>query len=91
MEWITYIQGPMIGLIGWAATAALTLGARKLNATEQHSMIVFAWMLWMIPALGTLVYHGLLDINAAALYCGGTTILMAILVSIATIRWRTKP
>lgn len=91
MEILTQIQGVLIGLIGWAATAVLTLGSLRLSTTEQRVMIVFCWTLWMIPALGTLVYQHLLEINTAALYCGTTTMLLGVLVSISSNRWHTKP
>lgn len=90
METLAQIQGFLIGMIGWAATVMLTLGSSKLNAAEQRAMIVFSWTLWMIPALGALVYRNLIDINAAAFLCGGTTLILALLVSISAIHWRPK-
>lgn len=91
MEVLAQIQGLLIGLIGWAATALLTLGSSRLSPAEQRAMIVFCWTLWMIPALGALVYRNLLEINAAALYCGVTTVVLALLVTLTSGRWRTKP
>lgn len=91
MELLNLGTGPLIGLIGWAATALAVLGWTRLTPVEQRAMIVFAWTLWTIPALGVLVYRGVIEINAAMLYCGATTAVLALFVSLATHRWRTRP
>ncbi len=90
MDGLAQIQGLLIGLIGWAATVVLTLNSTKLTGADQRAMIVFSWTLWMIPALGALVYRNLLAINEAAFYCIGTTLLLGIAVSVGSIRWRTR-
>lgn len=90
MDTIAHIQGVLLGLIGWAATTVIVLGSSRLATVEQRAMIVFSWTIWMIPALGTLVYRQLLDVNTAAFYCIATTIAVALLVCITAIRWRTK-
>jgi hypothetical protein len=70
-------QGILIGLIGWAATAILALGSRRLSAIEQRAMITCSWVIWMIPGVGTFVRSGALTIDAAALYIGISTALLA--------------
>ncbi|MGB9738720.1 MAG: hypothetical protein C0184_16490 [Chloroflexus aggregans] len=71
------VQGMLIGLIGWAATAILALGARRLADIEQRAMIVCSWLVWMIPGFGTFVRSGAMTIDAAALYVGISTMLLA--------------
>ncbi|ACL24691.1 hypothetical protein [Chloroflexus aggregans] len=70
-------QGILIGLIGWAATAILALGSSRLSAIEQRAMIACSWVIWMIPGVGTFVRSGALTIDAAALYIGISTALLA--------------
>jgi uncharacterized membrane protein len=91
MEILAQIQGFLIGLIGWAATAVVISDSTKLTQADQRTLTVFTWTLWMIPALGALVYRNLIDINAAAMYCVSTTLAMALLVWLSGARWRTKP
>lgn len=70
-------QGILIGLIGWAATAILALGSRRLSAIEQRAMIICSWVIWMIPGVGTFVRSGAITIDTAALYIGISTALLA--------------
>jgi uncharacterized membrane protein len=92
MEIVYQIQGVLIGLIGWAATALLTMSSSKLNAPEQRAMMVCAWAVWMIPAAGALVYRGLITADTAVIYCGTTTVLLAVLAMVSSISWRkTRP
>ncbi|MBO9310645.1 MAG: hypothetical protein J7460_01100 [Chloroflexus sp.] len=83
------LQGFLIGLIGWAATAILAIGARRLSAIEQRAVIVCSWLVWMIPGLGTFVRTGILTIDAAALFIGISTVLLAALLLIG-VRGRTR-
>lgn len=91
MEVLAQIQGVLIGLIGWSATTVLMLGSSRLTKAEQRTMIVFSWTLWMIPAMGSLVYRNLMETSTAAFYCIGTTLFLGILVSISSIRGHTRP
>lgn len=76
------VQGFLIGLIGWAATAVLALGARRLSPIEQRAVIVCSWLVWMIPGFGAFVRMGVLTIDTAALFIGLSTIILAALLLI---------
>lgn len=91
MENFNQLQSVLIGLIGWAATAVITLNASRLTVNDRRMMLVCSWMLWMIPSLGALVYRGILTTDSAALYVGASTVIMAIIVLITAIRPRTRP
>ncbi len=90
MELLSQSPGPLIGLIGWAASALVILGATRLTIVQQRVMLMFTWLLWMIPAFDTLVYRGLLPADAAVVYCGGMTVALALIISLTAIRWRTR-
>ncbi len=90
VEAIPHLQGILIALIGWTATALLALDSPKLNVIEQRAMVVFSWAAWMFLAAGALVYRGTLDANALMLYCGGTTMMLALVMSLLSFRWRTR-
>lgn len=91
MDSLFQLQSVLIGMIGWAATVIITINASRLTANDQRMMVVCSWMLWMIPSFGALVYRGLITTDAAALYCGGTTVLMGIIVLLTAVRPRTRP
>lgn len=91
MEVLAQVQGFLIGLIGWAATALLIMNSSKLTQADQRALTVFTWTLWMIPAVGSLVYRNLIDINSAVFYCISTTLVMAVFVWLTGARWHTKP
>lgn len=93
MESLFQLQSVLIGLIGWAATVVLALGSSRLTANDRRLMAVCSWMLWMIPALGTLVFRGLITTDVAALYVGGSTVLVGLVVLLTAIaaRPRTRP
>lgn len=86
------LQSPsfLLGLIGWAATAKLIFDAMELSPLQQRAMVVFTWMLWMVPAFDIIVYQGLISSNTALVYGSAVTALPAVLVSIATFRWHSK-
>lgn len=88
MEVFQELQGILIGIVGWAATALAVLSSSRLNPTERRMMVVCCWMLWMIPALGSLVYRGLLTTDVAALLCGGTTLALGMIAVLSG--WRPK-
>ena len=91
MDVLMQIQGLLIGLIGWAATAMMIVGSSRLNVNEQRAMIVCSWALWMIPAMGSLVYRGVISTDTAVIACGTSTIILAVMASLSAIRWRTRP
>lgn len=91
MDTLFQLQSVLIGMIGWAATVIITINASRLTVNDQRMMVVCSWMLWMIPAFGALVYRGLITTDAAAIYCGGTTVLMGIIVLLTAVRPRTRP
>jgi magnesium-transporting ATPase (P-type) len=91
MEELYQLQSVCIGLIGWAATSLLILGSTRLTINDRRMAIVCSWMLWLMPALGALVYRGLLTTQTAALYCGATTLIMAAIVAVSAVRPRTRP
>jgi hypothetical protein len=88
MEIVQEVQGLLIGIVGWAATALAVLSSTRLNPTERRMMVVCCWMLWMIPALGSLVYRGLITTDMAALLCGSTTIFLGMIAFFSG--WRPK-
>jgi hypothetical protein len=90
MEALYEVQGILIGIVGWAATALAVLSSSRLNPTERRMMVVCCWMLWMIPALGSLVYRGLLTTDSAALLCGSTTFLLGMIAILSSRRAKTK-
>lgn len=85
------LQSILVGLMGWAATALLVMNASRLTNNDRRAMVVCSWMLWMIPAFGALVYRGLMTTDAAALYCGATTLCLALVVIVTSVRPRTRP
>ncbi|WP_298820623.1 hypothetical protein [Chloroflexus sp.] len=76
------VQGILIGLTGWAATAIMALGTQRLSSIEQRAVIVCSWLVWMIPGFGTFVRSGAITIDTAALFIGVSTILLAALLLI---------
>lgn len=93
MESLFELQSVLIGLIGWAATVVLSLNSSRLTTNDRRLMAVCSWMLWMIPALGTLVYRGLIATDTAALYVGGSTVFVGLIVLLTAVaaRPRTRP
>jgi uncharacterized membrane protein len=91
MTMISSLQSILLGLMGWSATALLIINASRLTMNDRRAMTICSWMVWMIPAFGALVYHGVITTNTAALYCGATTLCLALLVIVTTVRQRTRP
>lgn len=86
METLFYAPSFLLGLIGWAATVKLILDMPELAPIKQHVMIVFTWLLWMVPAFDVLVYQGMITSDTAVSYGGAMTVLPALFVSITSIR-----
>jgi uncharacterized membrane protein len=93
MDSLYQIQSVLIGLIGWAATIVVSLSASRLTVNDRRMLAVCSWMLWMIPAIGALVYRGLLTTDTAALYVGATTLFVGLIVLLtaAATREHTRP
>ncbi|RRR71085.1 MAG: hypothetical protein EI684_12050 [Candidatus Viridilinea halotolerans] len=92
MEIFFELQGFLIGLVGWAATVLIIQTAERLNVNDKRAMAVCSWVLWMIPAIGTLTLSGILTINTAALYVGATTLALGALVVLGALAGpRTRP
>jgi uncharacterized membrane protein len=85
------LQSILLGLMGWAAMTLVILNASRLTDNDRRAMVVCGWMLWMIPAFGVLVYRGLITTDTAALYCGITTVCLAFIVIVSSVRTRTRP
>src|SRR5689334_3734708 len=86
MAWV----GPLIGLVGWAATSFALMRAPQLTTVQKHAISVLAWMLWMFPAFNTLAYHGIMNVDAAIQFCSGLTIVVSTLVFISAMRLRKR-
>lgn len=80
-----------IGLIGWAATAKLINDSEHINAWQSWVMFFLTWLLWIVPAFDTTVYHGFLSAEAATLYGGVMTMIMLGILSLLSVRWRRNP
>lgn len=87
MELLAQSQGPLIGLMGWAATVVLILSSLKYNAVQQRTLVVCAWVVWMSPAFGALVHQGWLTADSAMLLFGGMTVGLVLLVSVTAVHW----
>ncbi len=89
MELLTESPSLVLGLIGWAATAKLFYDS-DLAAWQRRVMIVFTWLLWMIPAFDVTVYLGLMPSHTAVTLCAGMTMVLAMLVSLGSVRWHYR-
>ena len=86
MAWV----GPLIGLVGWAATSFALMRAPQLTTIQKHAISVLAWMLWMFPAFNTLAHQGIMNTDAALQFCSGLTIVVSTLVFISAMRQRSR-
>jgi hypothetical protein len=91
MDLLPHLQGPLIGLLGWAATGLWALGADRLSDGERRAMIVCAWLAWMLPGAGTLVLAGLFSATVLMIVMGVSTVVIALALIAGAQRWRTKP
>ena len=80
MELLGMFQGVYVGLLGWAATSLWALGVTHLGEGEKRAIIVCAWVLWMIPAFGTLVHNGLITMVGLMIISGFSTIALSLLL-----------
>jgi hypothetical protein len=80
----------LLGLMGWAATVSLLNESKRLAVWQRRTMIIFTWMLWMIPAFDATVYQGLLSTEAAILYCGTLTMAIVLFISLTALRRHTR-
>lgn len=70
-----------LGVLGWAATAKLIIDMVDLKPSYQRVMIIFTWVLWMVPAFDVLVYQGFINSDNAFVYGSVFTVLPVLLVS----------
>jgi hypothetical protein len=84
------LQSILFGLMGWAATSLVVMSASRLTNNDRRAMVVCGWMLWMIPAFGVLAYRGIITTDTAALYCGITTLCLALIVVVSSVRTHTR-
>jgi hypothetical protein len=80
MELLEHLPGVLLGLMGWAATALAVENATRMTVNDRRAMLVAAWMIWMIPAFGTLVFRGLFTTEFAALMVTFTTVALALIM-----------
>ncbi len=91
MDALSEAPGLFLGLIGWAATAKIIYDSATITAWQQRALVVFTWMLWMIPAFDATVYQGLLEADAAVTYCATMTGAVVFVVSLgALVRMHSK-
>jgi hypothetical protein len=90
MEAIAQAPGLFLGLIGWAATAKIIIDASGITPWQQRGLVVFTWMLWMIPAFDATVYQGLLSAESAVTYCAAMTGALVFVVSLTALHRRSK-
>jgi hypothetical protein len=78
------VQSPsfLLGLIGWAATAKLVLDKVQMDPLQQRMLIVFTWILWMVPAFDVIVYKGLMAPDSAVLHGSAATVLPAMMIAL---------
>jgi ABC-type iron transport system FetAB permease component len=79
MDTLAELSGLAISIIGWAATVLIILGITSLTENDRRALIVSSWLIWGSFGFGTLVLHGLLTIDGAALY---TAVTIAVLASV---------
>lgn len=87
MENLQHLTSLLIGLIGWAATTSLLCDTPQMQEWPRRGLIVFTWMLWIIPAFDSMVYQGLIQANIAVTYTAATTLALAVVVSLVHFQW----
>jgi uncharacterized membrane protein len=83
--------GLTLGVIGWAATNLVLLNVARFNDAQKRLLVVISWMVWMVPAFDSMVRRSLMSNEVALQMCGGITLLLALVISVTSIRWRTDP
>ncbi len=82
MDLLFHTPSFWLGLLGWAATTKLIMDLKELTPAKQRLMVLFTWMLWMVPAFDILVYRGLLNSDTAIAYGNAMTVLPVIFISL---------
>ncbi|NJK79043.1 MAG: hypothetical protein HC914_03715 [Chloroflexaceae bacterium] len=90
MEALSQAPGIFIGLMGWAATTLIVMDTVSLSFWQRRFLIIFSWMLWMIPAFDAVVYQGMLTSNAAITYGATMTGALIFVVSLTAFLQHTK-
>jgi hypothetical protein len=91
MEAIFNAPGLFLGIIGWAACAMLIIDSQAIGSMlVRGALIVFLWMLWMIPAFDIIVYQGLMPANVAITYGVLLTVTLISAVSLIMLMRQTN-
>jgi hypothetical protein len=90
MEAISQAPGLFLGLIGWAATSKIIIDSGQISPWQQRALVVFTWMLWMIPAFDATVYQGFMPADMAVTYCATMTGALIFVVSLTGLYKRSK-
>lgn len=90
MDMLSQVPGLFLGVIGWAATAKLIYGSSLTGFWQRSALIVFTWMLWMVPAFDIIVYQGLMPAETAVTYCATMTGALAFVISLGALGRRSK-
>lgn len=80
---ITESPGLILGVIGWAATASIILDASWMGPWQRRLLVVFTWMLWIVPAFDATVYQGSMAADVAITYCVAMTAVLVFVVSLS--------
>ncbi len=75
----------LLGVIGWAATARLIFDTTELSPLHQRLLIVFTWLLWMVPAFDVTVYQGLITSELAVPYGSAMTVVPTTLLALSIV------
>jgi hypothetical protein len=90
MELLFNAPSLLIGLIGWAATAAVCVDSPRTTAAQRRVLIILGWLIWMIPAFNTLVRRGMLTADTATIACGGISVALTLVVSLSALRLKQR-
>jgi hypothetical protein len=88
MDTIAQAPGLILGIIGWAASARLICEASGISFLPRAGLIIFTWMLWMIPAFDVVVHQGIMPANIAITFCTITTASLVFVVSLTAFHQR---
>jgi hypothetical protein len=73
--------GLFLALIGWAASAKVICDTALHNVWQRGALLIFTWMLWMVPAFDIVVYHGIMPAHIAVTYCAAMTGALGLVIS----------
>lgn len=76
--------------VGWAASVVIVNDSTQFTTIQKRLLLIFLWLLWVIPAFDAMVHRGLLNGQLAISYCGSMTLIVVLFVSITAIHQRKK-